>query len=333
MLNSSRNRWFACIGCCLLAISLARFVSAQPPQSAANGPTANGPATEDPKAEEPATPKSVIAEGAKLEKLQGTYLFTEGPSADKEGNIYFTDQPNDRIMKWNAADGSVEEWLKPAGHSNGTFMDSEGNLYTCADEKNQLWKIAPDKTITVLIEKFDDKLLNGPNDVWLRPDGSGIYFTDPLYARDYWQRSRQMQQDGQHVYYLAKGEEKPIRVATDYRQPNGIIGTADGKTLYISDIGGRQTYVYDIMEDGTLGPYRLFCQQGSDGMSIDNEGNVYMTGQGVSVYSSKGELIERINVPGQTANATFGGKDFDMLFITAGTGIYGVKTRVKAAGK
>jgi gluconolactonase len=300
--------------------------AAQPAQPAAQ------PAQPAAQPTEPVAPRSVIAEGATMQKLQGEYGFTEGPAVDKEGNIYFTDQPNDRIVKWNAADGTVEDWLKPAGHSNGLWMDPEGNLIACADEKNQLWKIAPDKTITVMIENFEGNLLNGPNDVWMRPEG-GLYFTDPLYRRNYWERDPAMQQNGQHVYYLAKDATVPIRVATDYRQPNGIIGTPDGKTLYIADIGAGQTYAYDITADGTLGPFRLFCSQGSDGMSIDNEGNVYLTGQGVTVYSPQGQMIQRIDVPERTANVTFGGKDFDLLFITARTGIYGVKTRVKGAGK
>ena len=279
----------------------------------------------------PAADSLVIAPGAELQKLAGAYSFTEGPAVDKDGNVYFTDQPNDRIVKWKAADGAVEDWLKPAGRSNGTYFDEAGNLIACADEKNELWSIAPDKKITVLLRNFGGKLLNGPNDLWVRP-GGGLYFTDPLYARDYWKRDQAMQQDGQHVYFLAQGANAPVRVATDLRQPNGIIGTPDGKTLYVADIGAGKTYAYVVQVDGTLANKRLFCELGSDGMTLDAEGNVYLTGNGVTVFDKNGKQIERIPVPeGWTANVTFGGKDRKLLFITASKGIYGLKMKVAGA--
>src|SRR5215203_3777979 len=103
---------------------------------------------------------TIFAEGATPKLLGEGYSFTEGPAADREGNVYFTDQPNDRIVKWSAADGTFSDWLKPAGRSNGTYFDSHGNLLTCADEKNELWSISPGKKITVLITNLNEKLLN-----------------------------------------------------------------------------------------------------------------------------------------------------------------------------
>jgi gluconolactonase len=273
--------------------------------------------------------ESLIAPGAKLEKLGDGYAFTEGPAVDKDGNVFFTDQPNDRIVKWSAADGTFSDWLKPAGRANGTYFDKAGNLLACADEENQLWSIAPDKKITKLVFNHDGKLLNGPNDLWVRPDG-GLYFTDPLYKRNYWKRDPAMQQDGQHVYFLTPNQKIVRRVARDLRQPNGIIGTPDGKTLYVADIGARKTYSYEIQSSGSLTNKQLFCNLGSDGMTIDNEGNVYLTGRGVTVFDKTGKQIEQIPVPeGWTANVTFGGKDRDLLFITASKSVYGVKMRVK----
>ena len=101
-----------------------------------------------------AADSSIIAPGAKLEKLGGGYEFTEGPSLDRDGNVFFTDQPNDRIVKWSAADGKFSDWLKPAGRANGTYFDKEGNLIACADEKNELWSISPHKKITILVKDF-----------------------------------------------------------------------------------------------------------------------------------------------------------------------------------
>jgi gluconolactonase len=259
------------------------------------------------------------------------FEFTEGPAVDKDGNVLFTDQPNNRIVKWNAADGKFEDWLKPAGRSNGTYFDKQGNLIACADEKNELWSISPDKKVTVLLSEFDGKLLNGPNDLWIRPDGN-LYFTDPLYARRYWKRDKVMQQPGQYVYYFDVKSRKATPVSTDLKQPNGIIGTPDGKTLYVADIGAKKTYAYDTTAEGPLTNKRLFCELGSDGMTIDSEGNVYLTGQGVTIFDKTGKKIAQLPVPEPwTANVTFGGKDRKTLFITASKKVYAVKMFVKGA--
>jgi gluconolactonase len=274
---------------------------------------------------------NLIAAGAKVEVLSEGYTFTEGPAVDRDGNVFFTDQPNDRIVKYNAADGSFSDWLKPSGRSNGTKFDSAGNLLACADEKNELWSISPDKKVTVLLSDFDGKLLNGPNDLWIRPDGN-LYFTDPLYARPYWKRDKAMQQPGQYVYFLDLKSKKATAVATDLKQPNGIIGTPDGKTLYVADIGARKTYSYAVKPDGTLENKTLFCELGSDGMTLDASGNVYLTGKGVTVFDKTGKKLTNIPVPESwTGNVTFAGKNRDLLFITASKKVYGVKMRVRGA--
>jgi gluconolactonase len=278
----------------------------------------------------PAADGGVTAPGAKVEKLADGFEFTEGPAADAAGNVYFTDQPNDRIVKWSM-DGKQSTFLQPSGRSNGLCFDKDGYLWACADAKNELWRIDPAGKVTVVLKDHQGKLFNGPNDVWLRPDG-GLYFTDPFYRRNYWQRGP-AEQDVQAVYYLAPDHKALKRVAADLRQPNGVIGTPDGKTLYVADIGARRTYAYDIQPDGALANKRLFCEMGSDGMTIDSEGNVYLTGQGVTVFDKSGQKIEQIAVPERwTANVCFGGKDHQTLFITASKGLYAVRTRVKGAG-
>jgi len=272
----------------------------------------------------------IIAPGAKLEKLADGFRFTEGPAADAEGNVFFTDQPNDRILKWSI-DGNLSTFMKPCGRSNGLCFDAKGNLWACADEKNELWRIDPAGKPTVVVKGFGGKLLNGPNDLWIRPDG-GLYFTDPFYKRRYWKRGP-MEQDVQAVYYLVPGADAPRRVADDLKQPNGLIGTPDGKTLYVADIRARKTYAYAIQPDGSLAGKRLFCSMGSDGVTLDSEGNLYLTGKGVSVFDKAGRRIEHIAVPeGWTANVCFGGKDMHTLFITASKSLYGLRMRVKGVG-
>lgn len=272
----------------------------------------------------------VVAADARLEKLADGFKFTEGPAADADGNVYFTDQPNDRILKWSI-DGKLSTFLHPCGRSNGLCFDAKGNLWACADEKNELWRIGPKGKETVVLKDHQGKRLNGPNDLWIHPKG-GIYFTDPFYKRDYWKHTAK-EQDKEAVYYLASDHKTLTRVADDLQQPNGIIGTADGKILYIADIRASKTYAYDIADDGNLKNKRLFCKLGSDGMTLDSAGNVYLTGRGVTVFDKEGKQIEKIAVPEPwTANVCFGGKDRDMLFITASKSLYGLKMRVKGAG-
>jgi gluconolactonase len=270
---------------------------------------------------------SIAASGAKLTLLADTFKFTEGPAADKQGNVFFTDQPNNRILEWSV-DGKLSTFMSDSGRSNGMYFDDTGNLYVCADLNNQLWMIDPaTRKVIVLVKDYNGKKLNGPNDVWVRPDG-GIYLTDPFYKRDYWTRGG-MEQPGQYVYYLTPDHKRLTRVIEDMKQPNGIIGTPDGKRLYVADIGGNKTYTYKINQDGTLSDKKLFAGMGSDGMTIDDRGDIYVTGRGVTVFNAQGEKIDYIPIDKPwTANITFGGKDRDTLFITASDSLYSLKTRV-----
>lgn len=270
----------------------------------------------------------IIAPGAKVEKLAGGFKFTEGPAGDADGNVFFTDQPNNRIHKWST-DGRLSVFRHDnPGRSNGLYFDRKGNLLACADLDNELWQIDMRGRATVLVKDYKGKKLNGPNDLWPDPKG-GIYFTDPFYKRPYWNRGP-MEQDGKHVYYLKPGYEELTRVTNDLVTPNGIIGTPDGKHLYVADLGDQKTYVYDINPDGTLSNKKLFCTMGSDGMTIDNEGNVYLTGKGVTVFNPAGDMIEHIPIDaGWTANVCFGGADGHTLFITAQESLFGLRMRVK----
>lgn len=272
--------------------------------------------------------QNIIADGAELTLVADEYEFTEGPAVDSKGDVYFTDQPNDRIVKWTAADNSVSDYLKPAGRSNGLYFDHDGNLLSAADEKNQLWRIDADKEVTVLVDDFKGKKLNGPNDLWVDGKG-GIYFTDPYYQRSWWSHN-QPPQEARRVYFLASGTDSPRIVADDnFDQPNGIIGSPDGKTLYISDNGTKKTYVYSVGENGNLSDKKLFADMGSDGMTLDHLGNVYLTGDGVTVFDTSGKQIQHIDVPEKwTANITFAGPEQKTLFITAMDSVYTLEMAV-----
>jgi gluconolactonase len=273
--------------------------------------------------------QSVVAPGARLEKLSSDFSFTEGPTCDATGNVFFTDQNNNRIMEWSV-DGVLSTFMQPSGRANGMCMDSKGNLIACADEKNELWSITPDKKATVLIKDYHGKYLNGPNDVWVSPSG-GLYITDPFYKRDWWDHQT-MALDTEQVYHLSADGKTLTRVTTDLTRPNGITGTPDGKTLFVADIGADRTYKYDIQPDGSLANKVLYCAKGSDGMTIDEKGNIYITGSGVTVFDKTGKQAEHIAVEEPwTSNVSFGGRDHKTLFITASKCLYSIRLNVKGA--
>ena len=277
----------------------------------------------------PAAESQIIATGETLQKLAGGFSFTEGPACDRDGNVFFTDQPNDRIMQWST-DGKLTTFMQPSGRANGLCFDSNGNLWACADEKNELWRIGPGTNVTVVLKQYEGKLFNGPNDIWITSGGS-FYFTDPYYKRPYWKRGPKEMEEC--VYHVSSDFKKVTRVIADLKQPNGIIGAPDGNTLYVADIGAGKTYRYKIERDGSLAEKKLFCELGSDGMTIDDRGNIYLTGKGVSVFDSSGKKIEQIDVlEDWTANVCFGGKDRHLLFITASKSIYGLRMQVKGVG-
>ena len=269
----------------------------------------------------------ILKPGTEPEKLADGFSFTEGPSCNSKGEVYFTDQPNDRILIWNESTG-LRQFLNPSGRSNGLAFDSNDNLWACADEKNELWIIKPDKSIVKIPSLYKNKVLNGPNDLYISPSGR-IYFTDPFYKRPWWDHS-EVPQDCRAVYFLSADKEEIIRVASDLVQPNGIVGTDDGKKLFIADIGAGKTYSYYVGPDGLLKDKKLFCEMGSDGMAIDTKGNIYLTGDGVTIFDKNGRKLGNIKIPEKwTANVCFGGADMKTLYITASKGFYSIRLKVK----
>ncbi|HEY5509716.1 MAG TPA: SMP-30/gluconolactonase/LRE family protein [Prolixibacteraceae bacterium] len=275
---------------------------------------------------DPKPVKSLIAEGSTITKAGSGYIFTEGPSASPDGRVFFTDQPNNKIEIWNE-NGSITNFVTSSERANGTKFNNKGELIACADLHNRLVVFSMDGQHQTLAENFDGFALNGPNDLWITPDG-GIYFSDPYYFREYWETGHKEVQKVRGVYYRNPAG-KVIRVIEDYKQPNGLVGTPDGKILYVSDINDKKIWKYNINSDGTLSGKTLFAPEGSDGMSIDNQGNIYLTNSCVSVYNPKGENIARIVVPELPSNLCFGGKKKNILFITARTSVFTLRMRVK----
>jgi gluconolactonase len=272
-------------------------------------------------------PEALVGKGEQVRKAGAGYAFTEGPSVARDGRVFFTDQPNDRIYVWDQNSG-ITLFKESCGRSNGTWFDRDGNLLACADLRNSIVKITPSGELTVIYDQgFRGAHLNGPNDLWQDSKG-GIYFTDPYFHRDYWEPGHKQEQDIQAVYYLKPSGEL-IRVIEDLKVPNGIVGTPDGKFLFVADMMGRATWKYNINPDGSLTNKTLFAPSGSDGMTIDGQGNIYLSAGKILVYNPDGKKIGEIGLPEAPTNLCFGGKKRDILFITARTSVYTLKMLVK----
>jgi gluconolactonase len=266
----------------------------------------------------------IIVPGANLEKVAAGFTFTEGVASDAKGHVYFSDIPASRIHFYDISDdGKI--FLENSNRANGLHVDQAGNIIACEGaEGGRLVQITPMGSITVIADGYDGKSFNSPNDLWMSPNG-GVYMTDPRYGRS----RDNLPQDGEHVYYIAGDWEKVVRVIDDMVRPNGVTGTEDGSILYVADHGAGKTYRYTILEDGTLTGKQLFADEGSDGMTIDSQGNVYLTNTAVKVYNPAGRLIETIEVPESPTNVCFGGEDRKTLYITARTSVYKLEMTVE----
>jgi gluconolactonase len=268
---------------------------------------------------------SPVAKGERIEKLAGGFIFTEGPAADKEGNIYFSDIRNERIHKWSV-EGKLSTFREKSGGANGLYFDRDGNMLACEGLNGRVVSIAPAGKVTVIADKYKGSGFNKPNDLWIDPKG-GVYFTDPVYGKTV------KKQEGERVYYLSPDRKKIICVINDMVRPNGLIGTPDGKVLYVADPGDQKVYSLKINDDATLSGKRLFAPYMCDGMTIDNKGNIYITEQKVLIFDSEGKEIGQIEIPEKPSNVTFGGADNKTLFITARTSLYSIKMKTRGGSE
>jgi gluconolactonase len=260
----------------------------------------------------------VVAPGAVMKKLAGGYTWAEGPAVDADGSLFFTDNRENLIHRLSP-DGTAGVFLREARRANGLYPDVDGSLLVCTGTPSGLVRLDPaNGTMTVLADSLDGKPLNSPNDLWRAPDG-GIYFTDPYWG---------LETGRDRILYLSPDRRKLIIAARDMVKPNGIIGTPDGKLVYVSDWREKKTYVYTVNPDRTLSGKNLFAPEGDDGLAMDVDGNVYLSGNAVAVYSKEGAKIDSIAVPEIAANMCFGGKDKKTLYITARTSVYSIRTRI-----
>ena len=273
--------------------------------------------------------ESLVADGSKPVRLAGGFKFTEGPAADSKGDVYFTDIPNNRIHKWSTVDKKLSTFIEDSGGANGLYFSKEGDIYACLGEKRCVTSFyLEDGTEKELVgDQFDGRPFNNPNDLWIHPNG-GIFFTDPNYG------GKELSQDGEYLFYITPYRDQVFRVASDLKRPNGVIGTPDGKTLFVADPGQGKTFRYTIDEgeEGVLSDKKLFAESGSDGMTLDNKGNLYLTSGTVKILNPEGKEIDNLAFPEKPSNICFGGADGKTLFVTARTSFYSLAMQAAGAG-
>ncbi len=262
----------------------------------------------------------LVKEGAEFRKLAEGFKFTEGPALSPDGKIYFSDIPNERIHIYDPATKETTVFREQSGKSNGLFFTPAGALIACEGGNRRVTRTDFAGKITVIAEKFEGKKLNSPNDVV--PDGTGgFYISDPRYGKG---DDREI--DVEAVYYLDKGG-KLTQVAADLVKPNGVIMSPDSRILYIADPGAEKIFAYDVETPGKPTNKRELAPVGSDGMTVDKLGNVYVTWkEQIIAFSPEGKEVLRLTVPEGPANCLLVGKT---LYATAKTGFYAIDLEVE----
>ncbi|NJM60929.1 MAG: SMP-30/gluconolactonase/LRE family protein [Oscillatoriales cyanobacterium RU_3_3] len=276
--------------------------------------------------------QSILDDSAQLEKVAGDFQFIEGPAWHPDGFLLFSDIPANTIYKL-AANGKAEIFRRPSGNANGNTFDKEGRLITAEHSTHRLSRTEKDGKVVTLVDKYDGKRFNSPNDLAVKSDGS-IYFTDPGYGVS----KEQKQLDFYGVYRLAP-DGKLTLLIKDMVQPNGIALSPDEKKLYVNNSEAGYIGVFDINSDGTVSKERVFAELKDagkigvpDGLKVDVQGNVYSTGAGgIWILSPAGKLLGRISIPEMATNVAWGDKDYKTLYITASKSLYRIRLKIAGA--
>jgi gluconolactonase len=277
-------------------------------------------------------PHALLHAGAMLQKLAGDMRFTEGPVwiARDGGFLVFSDIPSDELKRWSMK-GGLSSFRRPSHQTNGNTLDREGRLISCEHAARRVTRTESDGAVTVLVDSFDGKKFNSPNDAVVKSDGS-IWFTDPPYGLP---KGGRRELDNNYVFRFDPATKDLRVVADDFDMPNGLCFAPDERTLYVADSGKpHHIRAFEVTSDATLTNGRVFCTIDAgapDGIRCDDLGRVWSSaGDGVHVFAPDGKLIGKIPVPETPANLCFGGDDGQTLFITARTSLYSI--RVNATG-
>jgi len=283
------------------------------------------------------------AEGAKIfppdadvEKLADGFQFTEGPVwvGGDGGFLVFSDIPANRAIKWTAS-GGVSTFRQPSHHTNGHTLDREGRIVAAEHSGRRVSRRESDGTYTTVVDSYQGKKFNSPNDVVVKSDGT-YWFTDPPYGLR--QSGGTKELDGHFVFRYDPASKQLTVVARDFAMPNGLCFSPDESKLYIADSGQpKHLRVFSVRKDGTLSDGQVFARISPgvpDGIRCDADGRIWSsTGNGAQVFAPDGKLLAKINLPKAGANLCFGGPDGKTLFITARDALYAVETLVSGAAR
>jgi len=275
--------------------------------------------------------------GSTVERLYTGCRWAEGPVYVPAGRyLIWSDIPNDRILRWDEITGAVGVFRQPAGYANGGTLDLQGRLISCEHGNRRVSRTEHDGSITTIVDRFDGKRLNSPNDVVVRSDGS-IWFTDPSYGIDSNYEGHQAESEigACNVYRVDEVTGACRLVADDFDRPNGLAFSTDELSLYVADTATNQIRVFAVKDDGALTNGRVLtdCTAGVfDGIRLDAEGRIWAAvGDGVHCFDPDGTLIGKLRLPEPAANLMFGGPKRNRLFVTASTSVYSWMSTVDGA--
>ncbi|GAB0116223.1 SMP-30/gluconolactonase/LRE family protein [Acidisoma sp. 7E03] len=283
---------------------------------------------------------------ARLEKLHTGMRWAEGPVyVPAAKSLLWSDIPNNRLMRYDETDGSVSVFEQPCGNQNGHTLDRQGRVIACEHGGRRVSRLEHDGRWTTLVDRFEGKRLNSPNDVVEKSDGT-VWFSDPTYGIDseYEGDAAPSEIGASNVYRLDLASGAMTAVVTDLLKPNGLAFSPDERILYVADTG--QTHepdrpavivAYDVAADGRSvtrrGVFATLEDGLYDGFRVDRDGNVWTSaGQAVACYAPDGTLIGRIPIGEVVANLTFGGAKRNRLYITAQTSLYSIFVNAHPAG-
>jgi gluconolactonase len=275
---------------------------------------------------------------SRTERIFTGCRWVEGPAYFAAGRyLVFSDIPNDRMMRWDETTGAVGVFRHDAGYANGNTVDRDGRLVTCEHGNRRLTRTEHDGSITVLADRLPDgRRFNSPNDVIEHSDGS-VWFTDPSYGIDSdYEGHRAVSEIGAcHVYRIDPTSGELRIVADDFDMPNGLAFSADESALFVVDSGARHLRRFDVGIDGGLSGGDVFadCDAGTfDGVRLDDAGRVWAAAHdGLHCFDPDGTLLGKLRLPEIVSNLTFGGRQRNVLFMTASTSVYAVRVNFSGA--
>lgn len=290
--------------------------------------------------------RALLLPDSRLEKLADGCIWAEGPVYFPAGYVVWSDIPNNRMLRWNESDGSVETFRQPCNYTNGNTLDLQGRLITCEHGGRRVSRTEPDGTIVTVVDHYQGKRFNSPNDVVVKSDGT-IWFTDPPYGilpgtkEGY---ATEPDLDGCYVFRFDPASGETTLVVDDMVKPNGLAFSPDEQRLYVADTGAshdptveRVIRVYDVVDGKSLANGRVFCHIDpgmADGFRFDHNGYLYTSSaDSIQVYSEAGERLGKIFVPEPIANCTFGGPGKNRLFITASSSLYVIDLNTRGLQK